>query len=445
MNFKIFFLIILILTGAIPCSAQFDEALLNKHLKKYECNFTSLMQTRGLNYITPEPNLATLLKNLKSYNRGNAALSFLFYHHENDTLHIWCISQNRIEAYHTERISVNELRDLEIALKQSLKYSSLAKRGGELLEAQNDLSSANYILSASKHLIPENIADVLLSKKFVLVMPSLNIGSFPFYILKPWKDSTDLIDRLTLAVIPSFSDLYRFIDYNKSLFQRLRIADSISFNVEGKSLVIGDPSFKKECGPGMKQLPGAGKEALVVADKLKTVLLTKDMPTPNEVLEKMRGTDLLYFACHGFADDKDPLKSGYLLLSDEPGNCGKLTAFEIQNSRLLPMSLVFLSACRTGSGKTLTGGVIGVSRAFIIAGASNVVMSLWDVNDKATGEMMPMVIDSMFQFDSFFPAAQMRNAILAYRKQNPKPRDWGAFSIFGVPYPTFVKMNLKIN
>ena len=95
----------------------------------------------------------------------------------------------------------------------------------------------------------------------------------------------------------------------------------------------------------------------------------------------------LHFAAHGYFDGANPERSG-IVLSPSGSDDGFLQAREISKFDL-HADLVTLSACQSGLGKVLDGeGVQGLSRAFFLAGARSVVVSLWNVNDAATGELM---------------------------------------------------------
>ncbi len=97
----------------------------------------------------------------------------------------------------------------------------------------------------------------------------------------------------------------------------------------------------------------------------------------------------LHFATHGVVGGEIPrLNEPALVLTPEPGDPGFLTASEI--GRLTVRSdLVVLSACNTGNGEYFNGeGLMGLGRAFILAGARAVVVSMWPVDSLTTKELM---------------------------------------------------------
>jgi CHAT domain-containing protein/Tfp pilus assembly protein PilF len=97
----------------------------------------------------------------------------------------------------------------------------------------------------------------------------------------------------------------------------------------------------------------------------------------------------LHFAAHGVLDALRPSRSGIVLGSDaSAADDGVLQVREVMTLNL-SADVVTLSACETGLGRMLNGeGVVGLTRAFLQAGAHGVTVSLWNVNDAATAELM---------------------------------------------------------
>jgi CHAT domain-containing protein len=107
---------------------------------------------------------------------------------------------------------------------------------------------------------------------------------------------------------------------------------------------------------------------------------------------------------------------------------GFLRVNDIYNTRL-SAELVVLSACQTGLGKEVRGeGLMGLTRAFLYAGAPRVVVSLWNVNDRATAGLMSSLYRGMLR-DGKRPPAALREAQLEVRKQKQweSPYYWAAF------------------
>lgn len=106
---------------------------------------------------------------------------------------------------------------------------------------------------------------------------------------------------------------------------------------------------------------------------------------------------------------------------------GVLTAYEVSNMDLVNTKLAVLSACETGLGDVHSGeGVFGLQRSFKIAGAKNVIMSLWKVPDRETAELMEIfymnLIEKKMNIDEAFYSAQMQ-----MRQKYTDPYFWAAF------------------
>ena len=143
----------------------------------------------------------------------------------------------------------------------------------------------------------------------------------------------------------------------------------------------------------------------------------------------------VHFATHGYLDSERPGLSALLLsMIDENGaqQNGFLRANEIYNLKL-GADLVVLSACQTGLGKEIKGeGLVGLTRGFMYAGAPRVVVSLWNVNDRATAELMSRFYRNMLR-EKQRPAAALRAAQIEMAKsaQWRSPYFWAAFGLQG--------------
>lgn len=155
----------------------------------------------------------------------------------------------------------------------------------------------------------------------------------------------------------------------------------------------------------------------------------------NATRQNLANYRIVHFATHALINNRHPELSGLVLsLVDEQGKSqnGFLGLQDIYNLDL-PAELVVLSACATGLGKAIEGeGLVGLTRGFIYAGASRVLASLWEIDDRATAEMMQYFYHDMIG-RKMRPAAALRSAqIQMWRRQRwSSPYFWAAFQLQG--------------
>jgi tetratricopeptide (TPR) repeat protein len=111
---------------------------------------------------------------------------------------------------------------------------------------------------------------------------------------------------------------------------------------------------------------------------------------------------------------------------------GILTAYEVVNLNLRGTELVVLSACETGLGEVRNGeGVFGMQRAFQVAGAQSVMMSLWKVSDSATSLFMSTFYRQWLQTGDKRQAFKATQQVLRANPNYKHPYYWGAFVLVG--------------
>jgi CHAT domain-containing protein len=224
----------------------------------------------------------------------------------------------------------------------------------------------------------------------------------------------------------------------------------------GNYVLCGNPEFYtgevKIDNKSLAPLPGAEKELLdinnLLASSGKSSLKYMKEAITEDTLKFLNNPKVFHIATHGYfkegnnSDDEDfasnpLLNSGLILFGggdivNHPENNyvnmkdGVLTAYEAMNLHFDNTELVVLSACETGRGEVQAGeGVYGLQRAFLIAGADAVVMSLFKVNDEVTQKLM------LLFYDKWLKSGDMRKSFVDAKKEIKKefnsPIYWGVF------------------
>lgn len=404
------------------------EALFNRAAARHKQELADLRMTRGLSVPRLNEVSAKSLAALLSSKPGIAGAYFpktavLFYSHEEGALNIWLLDANGIKAHSRTILSQEQLSQVVSRMRDSLRVDSLQaaraprKRNNTAPKPAPEPKPPiqDAFNEATTTLIPPSIATALRSIDHLIVVPVLGVGTVPFPVLQPFGPNSSLIDTMSISLAPSLFDIGHEVNTWKHNFSSPLIV--------GNPLVAPDPEWV------IPSLPGAELEAIEVAKALNAKPLLGRYATRQEVLKRMARSDLLYFAAHGVASAEDPL-SGSLLLSGSTLAQGKINASEVQQTRLPDAELVVLSACQTGLGRVHDAGVIGLARAFQIAGAKRVMMTLWSVNDQATNELMQAFIKNV---RSDIPSEALRKAMLETRKKRPNPAEWASFVLFGTP------------
>lgn len=317
-------------------------------------------------------------------------------------------------------------------------FSSRSLHRSPVLRGANpiEIETSTRLKNAEKHI--QEIRELLLPSleimqeiEHLIIVPTLNIATLPFYSLELAKDEY-MVDRMSYSIAPSFIELLFRMDNNNPYKRKQSVAVKYSFR---DALLVANPTFSINDRWSFPSLPGTEIEIDSIVSLIgegNYTLLKGDEATQAKVFSSFRYPDLLYFATHGISDPENPLDNSFLALAEDSNVY--FSARQIQHQEIAA-NLVVLSACQTGLGQTHDGGIIGLARAFQLAGANNVLSSLWNIDDEETVTIMTDFFRNIEQGGELMPHEALRKAILKYkRKINKDPYYWSAFMMFGVPY-----------
>jgi len=280
----------------------------------------------------------------------------------------------------------------------------------------------NLLVAPASELIGQNANVVLLTDG---ALSQLNFET----LLAPGKDSFGAanmpdgaahywIDDVTLVSAPSLSML--------ASARPSRTAD-------GNLLLVGDAVSPN---PDYPELPMAGAEMSEIEkhfDSRDRTIYARQAAVPAAYLKSAPGRfSYIHFVTHGVASRTDPLDSAIILSRTGDGEDSfKLHARDIIRQPI-DARLVTISACYGSGARSYAGeGLVGLSWAFLRAGAHNVIAALWEASDEST----PRLMDNLYQAlaDGLTPPAALRRAKLALLHSHTdfrKPFFWGSFQIY---------------
>jgi len=341
---------------------------------------------------------------------------------------LWAVTRDRIESFELPARAVIET----LARQVYESFSTLDPR------PRDEEAAAAARLSG---LLLGPVAPRLAGQRLVIVADGA-LHYLPFAALPRPGGSEPLIVRHEVISLPSASAL---------AIQRQTLAGRPA---AAKTLVVlADPVFgppdprlprEADAGPaaGFERLAWSGREAESIAAQVPAgeALVARGFDASRDTaLHRLRGYRLVHFATHGVLDSAHPELSALVLSLRGPDGRpreGMLRLPEIYNLDL-DAELVVLSGCRTALGPQIRGeGLVGLARGFFAAGARRLVASLWQVQDRASADLMERFYRRLLHGppeQRMRPAAALRAAQLELRA-DPERRDpyhWAAFAVYG--------------
>ncbi len=248
-------------------------------------------------------------------------------------------------------------------------------------------------------------------------------------LLKPFEND---LGKRSLIVVP-----FRSLHYVP--FQALYNGKGYVVEYRGVSFApsaavlqfcLGKPNRKPEnallIGFADEKIPLVNSEIKIVGKIFKdNVSLTNHDANFANFKENAANFDILHIACHGQFRQDNPMFSS-LQLAD-----GLITVRDACAMKL-KAEIVTLSACETGLNSIFAGDeLLGLSRGFLSAGASSMLLSLWTVNDEATGELMQIFYTELKKGKS--SSESLRKAQCEFIKRELHPYFWSPFILIGKP------------
>ena len=391
--------------------------------------------------------------------------------------YLWAVSSTEIQIYElpkraTIEAEARKVYDLLSARNRRIKFETNEER-----RARVSTADANYPAAAAalSRMVLGPVADQLSNRRLLIVSDGA-LQYIPFAALPAPKTTGSSFQPLVLnneiVSLPSASTLAVL---RKQVAKRQpapktvaviadpvfdagdpRVKDSLARNqaprtdAMARRSINGTQEMQRSASESgwngeslsTSRLPFTRKEADAIAALVPAAYRKQDLDfaasrasATNPELSQYR---IVHFATHGLLNSRHPELSGLVLsLVDEKGRerDGFLRAHEIYDLKL-PAELIVLSGCRTGLGREVRGeGLLGLTRAFMHAGAARVMVSLWDVNDEATAELMKHFYTSLLSGERVSPATALRaaQASMVRDKRWSSPYYWAAFTIQGEP------------
>lgn len=316
---------------------------------------------------------------------------------------------------------------------------SIALRNPNIRESQVQ-TAAQKLESVVLAPLREELAEV----KHLLISPDGVLNLIPFEALVS-ESGRYLVQDFEISYLTSGRDLLRL---------------SVESAAEQPPLLLADPNFGEQANWStsgsqlsdlrqrrLSPLIETAAEVSAIASQLSQTQWWKGTQAIESIIKKANRPSILHIATHGFffrADGSESiptenslLRSGLLLAGFRNSQSGEingvvqdgvLTALEVSGLDLFGTELVVFSACDTGLGDWSVGeGVYGLRRALVLAGAESQVMSLWQVRDDSTKDLMVAYYGRLMQGEGRSAALRSVQLAMLDDEKTAHPYYWAPF------------------
>jgi tetratricopeptide (TPR) repeat protein len=315
------------------------------------------------------------------------------------TVIAFCISRSRFEVFR----NLCPAEELQRRFSFLQFHLSRLSADPEAARKRPAIALANIQdhLRALYDMLVRPVEEFLAGMTSVVFVPSGILHYLPFHAL--YSEAGYLIDRFSISYAPAATMYELFVT-------RKRPAN-------GDALLVGAPD---------EQAPLIASEIESIRSVLPEARCFVGPGATRECLRReMTSAGIIHIASHATFRPDNPMFSSFQL------HDGPMNFFDIY-SLTTSASLITLSGCGTGLSGVVAGDeLLGLVRGFLYAGATSVVLSLWDVNDRSTADLMKY-------FYGYLAAGErkgesLRSAMLRLRQEHPHPYYWAPFLLMGDP------------
>lgn len=240
--------------------------------------------------------------------------------------------------------------------------------------------------------------------KHLLIVPDLGFAHVPFeaFLQSPAKNHNEMLYSQLDYLIRDYSLSY---NYSASFWKSLReqkpkkhnqqifaMASSYGVKPQYDSLLSTQRNpMLQTVREHLPELPAARREVQWLAQHFAGEFLFDLDANEKNFKEAAMPYAVLHLAMHGLLNERQPMLSSLIFSEDfNTKEDNILEAWEVSHLQL-DAQLVVLSACETGYGRfERNEGVISLARAFMYAGVPSIIMTMWQVNDASTAQLMPL-------------------------------------------------------
>jgi CHAT domain-containing protein len=305
---------------------------------------------------------------------------------------------------------------------KEVKLKKISTKNSKIIENkidkfQEDINKKSYVKKNGFHFIMGKFYNILFKtldlKKYnsLIISPDASLNLIPFETLYDGKNY--LIERVNISYIPSGRELINDNKQNKSL-EKMSIFAKSNFSdyktLENLNYSIHESQSIKKFYPN-------------------ALFFTEDQATKKQLFQLIKPKQL-HLSTHGAYDiqteNENPLLNTFLYL-DKPISGLELSALNLEGTKL-----VVLSACQTALGEVENAeGVSSMAKAFMEAGAKDILVTLWSIDDKASSHLMKRFYFYLKKGLSHKDALRQAKLELLKSKEFSEPYLWSAMILMG--------------